>query len=144
MPTRIDGDALHRARSARGLTQSQLARIIDVSGGERVSEWERGVRTPAVRLIPAVAAALGVTPLEFLSMPNGVDLRALRLASGKTSAEIAAQIHVSSATYLRWESGKQQAPKDPAVRRSLARALGVRPPQLEAAFEATTRDSRPS
>jgi len=77
-------------------------------------------------------------------MPNGVDLRALRLASGKTSAEIAAQIHVSSATYLRWESGKQQAPKDPAVRRSLARALGVRRPQLEAAFEATTRDASPA
>lgn len=140
MRTRVDGQALHRARSARGLTQSQLARIIDVSGGERVSEWERGVRTPAVRLIPAVAAALGVTPLEFLAMPNGVDLKALRFASGKTSAEIAAQIHVSSATYLRWESGRQQPPKDPATRRSLARALSVRPSQLEAAFETTTRD----
>ncbi len=74
MPTRVGGDALHRARSARGLTHSQLAQIIDVSGGERVSECERGVRTPAVRLIPEVAAALGVTPLEFLALPNGVDL----------------------------------------------------------------------
>ena len=143
MPTRVDGDALHRARSARGLTQSQLARIIDVSGGERVSECERGVRAPAVRLIPAVAAALGVTPLEFLALPNGVDLKALRLASGKTSREIAEQTQVSSATYLRWESGRSRATPDPAVRRSPAKALGIRLPGLEAALEATTRDSRP-
>ena len=74
---------MHRARSARGLTQNQLARIIDISGGERVSEWERGVHTPAVRLIPAVAAALGVVPLDFLAMPNGVHLKALRFALGK-------------------------------------------------------------
>lgn len=140
MPTRVDADALHRARSARGLTQSQLARILDVAGGDRVSEWERGVEGPAVRLIPAVAAALGVSPLEFLAMPNGVDLKALRLVAGKTLAEVAGQIHVSTATYLRWESGRQQAPKDPGVRRSLARALGVRRPQLEAALDATTFD----
>jgi len=143
VPTRVGGDALHRARSARGLTQSQLARIIDVSGGERVSECERGVRAPAVRLIPAVAAALGVTALEFCAMPNGVDLKALRLASGKTSTEIAEQTQVSSATYLRWESGRSRATPDPAVRRSLAKALGIRLPGLEAALEATTRDSSP-
>ena len=130
MPTRVGGDALHRARSARGLTHSQLAQIIDVSGGERVSECERGVRTPAVRLIPAVAAALGVTPLEFLALPNGVDLKALRLASGMTSTEIAEQTQVSSATYLRWESGRSRATRDPAVRRRLAKALGVRRPPL--------------
>jgi len=143
VPTRVGADALHRARSARGLTQSQLARIIDVSGGERVSEWERGVRTPAVRLIPAVAAALGVTALEFFALPNGVDLKALRLASGKTSTEIAEQTQVSSATYLRWESGRSRATRDAAVRRSLAKALGIRLPGLEAALEATTRDSSP-
>jgi len=57
--TRVDGHALQRARSARGLTQGQLARVIDVSGGERVSEWERGVKAPAVRIIPELAAALG-------------------------------------------------------------------------------------
>jgi len=143
VPTRVGGDALHRARSARGLTQSQLARIIDVSGGERVSECERGVRAPAVRLIPAVAAALGATALEFLALPNGVDLKALRLASGKTWAEIAQQNYVSSGTYLRWESGRSRATPDPAVRRSLAKALGIRLPGLEAALEATTRDSSP-
>ena len=98
--------------------------------------------TPAIRMIPAVAAALGVSPLELLAMPNGVDLKALRFASGRTAAEIAAQVHVSQATYVRWESGRQRPPKDPATRRSLARALGVRPTQLEAAFQTTTRDSR--
>jgi len=69
VPTRVDGDALHRGRSARGLTQSQLAQIIDVSA------------------------------LEFCARPNGVDLKALKLASGKTWTEIAEQTQVSSATY---------------------------------------------
>jgi len=46
-----------------------------------------------------VTAALGVTPLEFLALPNGVDLKAFRLASGKASTEIAQQTQVSSATY---------------------------------------------
>jgi len=144
VPTRVDGEALRRARSVRGLTQGQLARLVDVAGGERVSEWERGVRGPAVRLIPAVAAALGVSPLEFLAMPNGVDLKALRLVSGKTLRQVADRLHVSTATYLRWESGRQRAPIDRALRRSLARALGVRLTQLEAAVEATTLDSSPS
>jgi len=58
-----------------------------------------------VRLIRQLAAVLGVTPLEFLALPNGVDLKALRLAVGKTSAVVAAEVHVSPATYLRWESG---------------------------------------
>ncbi len=96
---------LHRARSVRGLTQSQLVGIIDVSGGKRVSEWERGVRTPP-SVIPAVAAPLRVPLLEFLALPNGVDLKALRLASRKTSTEIAQQTQVSSATCLRWEIGR--------------------------------------
>ncbi len=143
MPTRVDGDALFRARSARGLTQSQLARMVDIAGGERVSQWERGVRGPAVRLIPAVATALGVSPLELLAMPNGVDLRALRLASGQTSSEVAEQLHVSTATYLRWESGRQGPPKDPAVRRSLSRALGVRVSELEVALSGTTGGRSP-
>lgn len=65
-------------------------------------------------------------------MPNGVDLRALRLASGKTSTEIAEQTQVSSATYLRWESGRSRATTDAAVRRRLAQALGIRWAQLEA------------
>ncbi len=76
-------------------------------------------------------------------MPNGVNLKALRLASGKTSTEIAEQTQVSSATYLRWESGRSRATPDPAVRRSLAKALGTRLPGLAAALEATTRDSSP-
>ncbi len=133
VPTEVDADALQKARANRGLTQNQLARIIDVSGGERVSEWERGVRTPAVRLIPQLAAVLGVTPLEFLALPNGVDLKALRLAVGKTSAEVAAEVHVSPATNLRWESGRVPVGEGPGLRSRLARALHVSRAGLEAA-----------
>jgi transcriptional regulator with XRE-family HTH domain len=136
--TRVDGAAVYRARSSTGMTQSQVARTLDLSGGERVSEWERGVRTPAVRLIPQLAAVLGVTPLEFLALPNGVDLKALRLAVGRTSAEVAAEVHVSQ-TYLRWESGRVPVGEGPGLRSRLARALHVSRAGLEAAVGTTRR-----
>ncbi len=139
MPTGVDADALQKARTNRGLTQSQVARTLDLSGGERVSEWERGVRSPAVRLIPRLAVVLGVTPLAFLAMPYGVDLRALRLAVGRTATEVAAEVHVSPATYLRWESGRLPVGEGPGQRPRLARALRVSRAELEAAAEATRR-----
>lgn len=139
MPTGVDADALQKARTNRGLTQSQVARTLDLSGGERVSEWERGVRSPAVRLIPQLAAVLGVTPLEFLALPNGVDLRALRLVVGRTATEVAAEVHVSPATYLRWESGRLPVGEGPGQRTRLARALRVSRAELEAAAEVTRR-----
>jgi len=95
------------------------------------------VRSPAVRLIPQLAAVLGVTPLEFLALPNGVDLRALRLAVGRTSTEVAAEVHVSPATYLRWESGRLAVGEGQGQRMRLARALQVPLAELEAAAETT-------
>jgi len=61
--------------------------------------------------------------LEFFALPNGVDLKALRLASGKTSTEIAQQTQVPSATYLRWEIGRIAG--DPRSSRSAQSGEGL-------------------
>ena len=113
------------ARSARGVTQHQLARIVDVAGGERVSCWERGVSEPRARIIPVLARALGVDPLELLSLPNGVDLRALRLVAGRTAPELAQAVHVSVHSYLRWECGQRLPLGDERILAGLGRELGV-------------------
>lgn len=138
--TGVDGEALHRARSAQGLTQHQLARIVDVAGGERVSGWERGANEPRARIIPELAAALGVDPLDLLDLPNGVDLRALRLVVGRTAPELARAVHVSVHTYLRWEAGLRLPTGQEQILAALCRELGVTKPRL---LEALGRPQHP-
>jgi len=40
----VDPVALRDARFRMGLTQHELARLINVTGGERISRWDRGRR----------------------------------------------------------------------------------------------------
>lgn len=140
MRTRVSGVAVRRARSGRGLTQQQLARIVDIAGGDRVSGWERESTEPRARIIPDLARALGVQPLELLALPNGVDLRALRLVAGRTAPELAQAVHVSVHTYLRWEAG-QRLPGDARTLDTLSGQLGVPVERVVAALE-LSRGSR--
>lgn len=115
-----------------GLTQHQLARIVDVAGGERISGWERGENEPRARVIPELAHALGVDPLELLALPHGVDLRALRLVAGRTAPELARSLNVSLHSYLRWEAGQRLSLPvgDRRILTALSRELGVSTPQI--------------
>src|SRR5690606_28502607 len=102
----FDAAQLRAARLRAGLTQGQLARLIGVAGGERVSAWERGqaqVRNPA--RLHALANALGVTPAELLEIPPaGRNLRWLRLVAGLTLDQLAAAVNASVPTIKRWEA----------------------------------------
>jgi transcriptional regulator with XRE-family HTH domain len=51
------GQRLRELRLARGLTQEQLARKIDV-GLDAVRKWERGKRTPMLDMAKKLAEAL--------------------------------------------------------------------------------------
>lgn len=53
-------------RRARGLTQRQLAAQLHVTD-KAVSKWERGAGRPDITILPALAAALGVTAGELLT-----------------------------------------------------------------------------
>jgi transcriptional regulator with XRE-family HTH domain len=57
------GDAIHRLRSASGLTQKQLAASLGLSG-TWLSKVERGVadKVPDLEQVSALEAALGVEP----------------------------------------------------------------------------------
>lgn len=53
-------------RKEQGLTQKALAGRLQITD-KAVSKWERGISCPDISLLPALAAALGVTSNELLS-----------------------------------------------------------------------------
>lgn len=120
----LNGDVLRAAREAAGLTQTELARLVGVVDGQRISKWERGAARPrSAPLLAAVGDALGLRPREMLADPGEeVTLRWLRFAAGLTVEQLAAAVHVSTPTVKRWES---EGLKDPSTEtiRAVATAL---------------------
>ncbi len=122
--TRTSGGAgastLCLARLTAGLTMTQLARKVGV-GPATVSRWENGVRLPAARYCPRLAAALGLT-LDDLSEAITSDagrrkpglhlpgLGDLRRSRGMTQREVGRAVGVGSAAVAKWEGGRARVP----------------------------------
>lgn len=124
----VDPSALRAARQRAGLTQHQVAREVDVAGGEAVARWERGASEPKPATLRRLAEVLGVEAGDLLRRDGGrIDLRFLRLAAGMESAAVASRLHVTMNTYLRWERGAWTVMPQEAVVAALAHAFGVRP-----------------
>lgn len=137
----VNPAALRAARERAGLTQHQLARLVGVAGGERVSRWELGTSEPRPEILARLAKVLDVTALDLLDVAEGADLRALRFAAGLSPSDVAATAHLSERTYVRWESGRWTRLPDPVQVGALAAALKVSKPMLLDALE-RTRDAR--
>lgn len=138
MPTGVDPSALRAAREAAGLTQHELAREIGVAGGERVSRWELGTSAPRPETLRRIADSLAVDPMTLIHFDTDVpDLRAIRLAAGLGTLEVARKAHVSIASYLRWEAGHWKRLPGREHLHSLARILGVPAGTIAVALEQT-------
>lgn len=66
MNTYVTGAVIKRLREEKGITQSQLADMIGVSG-KAVSKWETSKGLPDITLIEPLSKALGVSVAELLS-----------------------------------------------------------------------------
>ena len=67
----MDPGALRAARERAGLTQHQLARLVGVAGGERVSRWELGTSEPRPEInIPKSYKTR--LPAFWPNLPDGV------------------------------------------------------------------------
>lgn len=57
---------LKKLRTAAGLSQEELAHALGYPGQSRISNYERGERTPSLDELPAIAGALGVEIAQLL------------------------------------------------------------------------------
>lgn len=131
----IDGDALRLARERAGLSQNELARLLGLASGQRVSRWERGDARPRTpQILHALAGAVGLSPSGLLVVPQeGPNLRWLRFVAGLSVEELAEALHVAVSTVKRWESGGLAFPSDATVA-ALARALSASPEVIHSAL----------
>ena len=91
----LDGDALRSARERAGFSQNDLARVLGLASGGRISLWERGEARPrSPQLLHALAAALATPVAELLESPRGgPTLRWLRFAAGLSVEDLALAAH---------------------------------------------------
>ena len=66
MDTYITGATIKTLREKRGITQTQLADVLGVSG-KAISKWETARGLPDITLIEPLAKALGVSVMELMS-----------------------------------------------------------------------------
>lgn len=65
----VTGTIIKRLREERGMTQLQLAQMLNVSD-KAVSKWETGRGYPDITLLGPLAAALGLSVTELLAGEN--------------------------------------------------------------------------
>ena len=134
----IDPAALRRARTNKGLTQHELARLIGVAGGERVSRWELGTSEPRPDVLFRLAEAA-----DLLTPPTkGQDLRRLRTIAGLSARQLADQAHLSLASVQRWEAGRLQHLPSETAMRLVADAVKATPAAVADALNPARRSAR--
>jgi transcriptional regulator with XRE-family HTH domain len=140
MVSGIDPSALRAAREGAGLTQHELARLIGVAGGERVSRWELGASAPRPDLVVKLARTLGIPTRRLLHLDGEVpDLRALRLQAGLTVPQLVDRAGLLAPTYYAWEQGRWTRLPAAATLEGLGRALEQPADVVAAAFHEAQR-----
>ena len=66
MDSYVTGTAIKHLRQKRGLTQTELAERIGVSG-KTVSKWETGKGLPDISLLQPLSEALGISLIELMN-----------------------------------------------------------------------------
>lgn len=106
-------------RINRGLSQAELAKIIDVSQ-QTVAKWETGGATPNPKTILKIANILEVTTDDLLGNNTNLQtntifpiiLKKLRSKKGVSQQSLARVLAVSRSTVAMWETGLSQPNND--------------------------------
>lgn len=142
-------EKLRYARLERGLSQSELARRLELTQHSHINHLEAGRRRPSLGLVVGLAQILQTTthyllcddiPVEPLQNPSleadgfspvrlGTNIRALRTLHGLTQVEATKRLQLNSQGYLsRLEVGKKEP--SPELLVELAHLFSVTTDQL--------------
>lgn len=127
----FDPAALRRLWEGSGLTTAELAaRVAPQRNGDawlqQVRRWVRGDRSPDLRYLPRLAAALGVPAHALTTVrPQDARLYDLRVWAGLTQRELAERAALNPVRYARLEKGTVlRVQREAEVAAALADVLG--------------------
>lgn len=98
------GQFIASLRKERGMTQAELAKILNVTT-QAVSKWECGKGSPQASLIVPLADALGVSPSEILSAHKE------NVYSPEVKAEVVEEIFLNYSRFNKQEKKKRTKKK---------------------------------
>jgi transcriptional regulator with XRE-family HTH domain len=101
------GDHLRKVRLDRGMSQSQVARLLNVQA-DTVTGWELNRHTPTAKRANRIINFIGYLPFTIRNVPIGNLLLDKRLTMGHTRCEAAARIGCDPSTVKNIEHGSRQ------------------------------------
>jgi transcriptional regulator with XRE-family HTH domain len=131
-PPRFRTELVQEARERLGLSRSELAELAGVTR-ERVWAWERGRDQPTASVVPPLARALGLSPMDLLDVdPDRPTFAALRIAAGVTLQDLAHRTGIPYTRVHRIERGTSSASAQDVA--ALSRVLEVPAKRLRVAL----------
>lgn len=103
------GDHLRKVRLDRGLSQSEVAKILQVTT-DSVTGWELNRHEPPARLAKRIIEFIGYVPFDAYEQSIGRQLYLARLISGMTQRQVAKKIGCdpSSVRYIELDRRRLQ------------------------------------
>ena len=140
-PGRFDGVKLREARTALGITQTDLAKRIGVDPGV-VNSWETRGAQPSVPNLGRVVTALGLTVPDLYrsDAASAGTLVDLRVRAGQSQREVATRLNCSQSRISSWERGVSRPTSDQFS--SYAEVLTVSRSAIGAAVDRTANQHR--
>jgi transcriptional regulator with XRE-family HTH domain len=101
------GDHLRKTRLDRGLSQSDVARVLNVTT-DTETNWELNRCKPTAKLAKSIIDFLGYFPFPVDNLSLGKQFYYARLITGKTQKQVAAQIGCDASNLRYIELGKRK------------------------------------
>ncbi|GAB18318.1 putative Xre family DNA-binding protein [Gordonia effusa NBRC 100432] len=130
----FDPARFETARTEKGLSRSDLARMAKIKTVETIRRWEKGLAAPQIDVLGRAITCLGVAPDSvILTEPAERYLSDWRHLTLQTQPELAASAGLSTNLVAQLELGLGTLTDDRAER--LATALGITSEEVRSSYE---------
>ena len=101
------GEKLRNRRIELGLSQSQVARILDTKT-QYVYSWENNYNIPIVSRYPKIIEFLGYFPFDFDTSTWGGKIKKYRFFYGLSQEDLAKELGINESTLFHYENGRHK------------------------------------